>query len=106
VLLISHSWLMEWRMARMNNAELLFAFAGLVVVFVGVFGYLIERRKGGAPAARRFLAWCAFAIPFAACALVGSVYPKLHWLYYLAGAMAVVGTLVQWRGARGGGRQP
>ena len=84
----------------MSNTASLFAFAGLVMALVGVFGYVIERRKRGRPGARRFLVWYAFAIPFMACALTGSLYPKLHWLFYLAGAMAVVSALVQLRGAR------
>lgn len=65
----------------------------------GVFGYLSERRKRGALGVRRFLVWYAFAVPFMACALCGTVYPKLHWLYFLAGAMAVISALAQFRGA-------
>lgn len=84
----------------MSNTALMFAFISLVMALLGVFGYLTERRKRGAPGARSFLLWYAFAIPFVACALCGLVYPKLHWLYYLAGAMAAGGALVQLRGAR------
>lgn len=84
----------------MSNTASLFTFAGLVMALLGVLGYMSERRKRGAPGVRRFLLWYAFAIPFMACALCGTVYPRLHWLYYLAGAMAVVSALVQLRGAR------
>jgi hypothetical protein len=70
------------------------------MALLGVFGYVTERRKGGGPAARGFLLWYALAISFVAFALCGTVYPKLHWLYYLAGAMAVVNALVQLRRAR------
>lgn len=83
----------------MSNTASLFIFMGLVVALLGVFGYLFERRKRGALGARRFLLWYAFAVPFMACGLCGTVYPELHWLYFLAGAMAVIGALAQLRGA-------
>jgi hypothetical protein len=67
---------------------------GLVMALLGVFGYLTERRKRGASGVRRFLLWYAFAIPFIACGLCGIAYPKLHWLYYPAVAMAVVAALL------------
>lgn len=83
----------------MSNTASLFTFTGLVMALLGVFGYLSERRKPGALGVRRFLVWYAFAVPFMACALCGTVYPKLHWLYFLAGAMAVISALAQLRGA-------
>jgi hypothetical protein len=66
------------------------------MVLLGVFGYLTERRKGGASGARRFLLWYAFAILFIACGLCGAAYPKLRWLYYPAIATAVVAALLNW----------
>jgi peptidoglycan/LPS O-acetylase OafA/YrhL len=65
------------------------------MVLFGVFGYANERRKRGAAGARRFLLWYAVAIPFMACAVGGEVYHRLHWLLYVAGALAVGGVLAQ-----------
>lgn len=70
------------------------------MALLGVFGYLTERRKRGTSGVRRFLLWYAAAVPFMACSLGGTVYPRLHWLYYVAGAMAVVSALAQLRGYR------
>ena len=85
----------------MSNTASLFTFAAVFFPLFGVFGFLMQRRKRGAAAARSFGLWYAFVvIPLTACALCGMVFPKLHWLYYLAVATAVVSTLVQFRSLR------
>jgi FtsH-binding integral membrane protein len=78
-------------------------YVAIAAILVGCFGYATERRKRGAKGARNFLLWYAFAVPFMACALCGTIYHRLHWLYYVAGAMAVAAVLVQRRGLRNSG---
>ena len=78
----------------MSSTASFFTFAGVGMALLGVFGYLTERRKRGAPAARRLLLWYAFVVSVLACSLIGTVYPTVHWLLYLAGAAVAVGVLV------------
>ena len=85
----------------MSNTASLFTFAAVFFPLAGIFGYLMQRRKRGAATARSFGLWYALVvIPLTACALCGMVFPALHWLYYLAIAIAVGSTLAQFRGTR------
>lgn len=79
----------------MSSMASFFIFGGVSIALIGIFGYLGERRKRGAPGARRFLLWYALGVPIVACSLIGTVYPKVHWLFYLAGAVIVVSVLVR-----------
>lgn len=81
----------------MHGAGAFCIYVGVIMAALGVFGYVTEKRKHGDAGARDFLIWYAIAIPFTACASTGMLYPKPHWLYYIAGAIAVVSTLVQFR---------
>ena len=76
---------------------------GVVLVAVGVFGYLTQVRRRGRYEVRDFLIWYALAWPFMACFLLAGFYPRLHWLYFVNFAIAVASYAVQffgWRRAR------
>lgn len=73
----------------MSNTDAVFVYVGALMVMLGVAGYVNERRKRGAAGVRRFLLWYTFVIPFMACGLCAAVYPRLHWLWWVPGAMAV-----------------
>jgi hypothetical protein len=69
----------------------------------GVFGYVSQKRKRSADEARRFLIWYAISWPFLITLLFGLAYPRLHWLYYVAIGIALLGNLgnlVSMRSAR------
>jgi hypothetical protein len=72
---------------------------GVLMVAVGVVGYLMSRRRGP-DEVRRFLIWYAMAWPFMAAGLGGVLLPKEHWLYFVQGGIAVVGYGVQFFDAR------
>ncbi|HET9170556.1 MAG TPA: hypothetical protein VFN97_14020 [Actinospica sp.] len=84
----------------MHGAVSVFLYMGAVLVALGVFGFLTERRKRGRDGVRRFLIWYALAWPFMACALAAELYPRLHWLYSVSIAIAVASYVVQIRGWR------
>jgi hypothetical protein len=87
----------------MHGAVSGFIFLGAVMVVLGVFGYLNERRRRGAEGVRRFLIWYGFAWPFMACGMCAILFPKLHWLYYVEFAIAALGYGAQaldWRRAK------
>ncbi|MBR7838033.1 hypothetical protein KDL01_32470 [Actinospica durhamensis] len=66
-----------------------------VFAAIGIAGptasYLLVRRRGGPRATTRNLALdLATAVPFMLCASVSQLYNRLHWLFYVSVAIAVV----------------
>lgn len=73
----------------MSSKVAFFIFAGAVLVAIGLFGYLIERRRRQAVDLRRFLVWYGLLWVFVPAAVGAMLYPRLHWLYYVVFASAV-----------------
>ena len=67
---------------------------GVALVVMGVAGYFMYRRRGG-DELRRFFVGYAFTWPIVGCGLCAVGYPRLHWLYYVAFALAVASYVVQ-----------
>lgn len=67
---------------------------GVLLVAMGVVGYLMSRRCGP-DEVRRFLIWYVFAWPFVGAGLCALFYPKLHWLYYVQFAIAAASYAVR-----------
>lgn len=78
---------------------------GVVVAVVGVIGYLGQKRRGSEGDVRRFLKFYALGVPFLACVLTAGLYPRWRWLYFVAGAIAVLNAVMQFRAQRRGRRR-
>lgn len=83
-------------------------YMAVVMAVIGVVGYRKEKRRGGADGARQFLIWYGLAWPFVACGICAVFFRRLHWLYYVEGAIAVLsyGIQIYWRRSKAGAVAP
>ena len=75
----------------MQGAGSLSIVVAVVLVVLGVVGYLVERGRRGPEGVRRFLIWYVFAWPFMAVGVLEFTHPKQHWLIYVQFGIAALG---------------